>query len=229
MRAFHYNCRLELSLQVIDNRKISVLEKWELQSLGFGSSDKEISDLLDSENWHLFREHAALSKHYAEWGSGLSTFYVASQEVSVTVLTVETDPKWAEKILSVSITNSQKVQVRHADLGTVGRWGRPEGYSKIENVWNYSWAPFCSGVKPDLLLVDGRFRVHCFLESLLKARRGTKIIFDDYANRPAYHIVEKFIVPSEISGRQALFMVNTKFSDRWKIRKLSKRFSYVLD
>ena len=32
----------------------------------------------------------------------------------------------------------------------------------------------------DCVLVDGRFRVCCFLTSLKNAEQGTRIIFDDY-------------------------------------------------
>jgi hypothetical protein len=39
-------------------------------------------------------------------------------------------------------------------------------------------------VKPDLVLIDGRFRLACFLHPLLAAAPGTPILFDDYTNRP---------------------------------------------
>ena len=48
-----------------------------------------------------------------------------------------------------------------------------------------------------------------FLTSLKYAKTGTKIIFDDYFNRPEYHLVEEFVKPSEACGRQALFIKTT--------------------
>ena len=45
---------------------------------------------------------------------------------------------------------------------------------------------------PKLVIVGGRFRVCYFLTSLKFAEEGTKILFDDYANRPHYHFVEKY-------------------------------------
>lgn len=200
-----------------------------LRELGLGSNDSEINELLFSENWLLFRREVQSAKRYAEWGSGLSTFYAANQDSVVKVVTVETDPLWASRMLENRCNSSNKIEVKHVDLGPVGRWGRPESYSKIHKVKNYSEAPFTGGFSPDLVLVDGRFRVHCFLKALLKSKRGTVIIFDDYVDRPWYHIVEEFILPTEISGRQALFEVKTKLIDHWKIRKLSNRFMYVMD
>lgn len=198
-------------------------------SLKLGSTESDIKDLVFSDNWSLFRTHARFSSHFAEWGSGLSTFYAANQEINSRVVTVETDPMWSRKIYDTVAPNSEKIELRYIDFGPVRNWGRPESYSKIKNIWKYSSAPFSNGYSPDLILIDGRFRVHCFLESLLKARNGTKIIFDDYTNRPWYHIVEDFAAPIETSGRQALFSVNTKISRRKKIRELSKYFSYVMD
>lgn len=198
-------------------------------SLKLGSTESEIKDIVFSDNWSLFRTHAPFSTHFAEWGSGLSTFYVANQERNRKVVTVETDPTWSQRVSDTVVPNSEKIEIKYVDFGPVRNWGRPESYSKIENVWKYSSAPFSNGYSPDLILIDGRFRVHCFLESLLKARNGTKIIFDDYTNRPWYQIVEDFAIPIETSGRQALFVVNIKISRRSKIRELSKQFSYVMD
>lgn len=193
------------------------------------ATESGISDLLESENWLLFRKCVRDAEIYAEWGVGLSTFFVAEQEMSKKILSIETDPRWVEKAQLASHQAQSKITVKHIDMGPTIAWGRPEGYEKISNVWSYSSAPFFDGYQPDLILVDGRFRVHCFLEALLHAKRGTKIIFDDFQNRPWYHVVQQLIAPQEVSGRQALFIVDTKFSDRRKIRRLSKSFSYVMD
>ena len=45
---------------------------------------------------------------------------------------------------------------------------------------------------------------------LMNHESNTKIIFDDYNNRPYYHIIEKFITKEQICGRQALFVVKNK-------------------
>ena len=63
-------------------------------------------------------------------------------------------------------------------------------------------------ISPDLVLIDGRFRVFCFLTTVKLAPVGTKILFDDYINRPLYHVVEEFCEKIETCGRQALFEVS---------------------
>lgn len=58
------------------------------------------------------------------------------------------------------------------------------------------------------MLVDGRFRVACFLASLLSATPGTLIIRDDYAGRRGkYAIAESHAPLRAMLGRAALFEV----------------------
>lgn len=186
-------------------------------------------DLLFSEDWELFRQLAPSSKFYSEWGSGLSTLYVANQPNKSTVFSVETDPDWVKKVSEAKGLDIERIRFRYVDMGQVQGWGRPIGCSKIADVWKYSSAPFEQAHEPDLILIDGRFRVHCFLETLLRAQKGTRVIFDDYANRPWYHIVENFISPKHIIGGQSLFEVDTRLLDKWSIRRMSSKFSYVMD
>ena len=63
------------------------------------------------------------------------------------------------------------------------------------------------GLVPDLVLVDGRFRVACFLASILYARPGCRILFDDYAERSYYHTVTRFVPPARMIERMAEFSV----------------------
>jgi len=65
-----------------------------------------------------------------------------------------------------------------------------------------------AGLSPDLILVDGRFRVACFLASLLRGTPGTPILFDDYVGREErYAHVERYVKPSQPLGRTMLFEV----------------------
>jgi hypothetical protein len=69
-----------------------------------------------------------------------------------------------------------------------------------------------SNQQPDLILIDGRFHIACFLASILLAKPGTIILFDDYFDRPNYHVVEKYIKPSAKAGRMAEFILNASFN-----------------
>lgn len=83
-------------------------------------------------------------------------------------------------------------------------------------------------MKPDLVLIDGRFRLACFLHSQLAAETGTPILFDDYTNRPQYHLVEEFCPIEQSEGRQVLFSVPAEL-DRETIGRELEGFLLVRD
>ena len=60
------------------------------------------------------------------------------------------------------------------------------------------------------------------------AKTNSLIIFDDYNNRPYYHIVEEIVPIYKICGRQALFKV-PKFFNKKSAQKLLDNFTYVFD
>jgi hypothetical protein len=90
--------------------------------------------------------------------------------------------------------------IGHVDIGEVKDWGYPASYEKRENFQAYTDFLWVHDDKPDMVLVDGRFRVCCFLTTLLNANPGTVIIFDDYTNRQIYHVVEEIVRPRETCG-----------------------------
>ena len=106
--------------------------------------------------------------------------------------------------------------IEHCDIGTVGEWGTPKTREKIGDFWRYMATPWdvakAKNLRPDLILVDGRFRVASFLLSLVNARVGATILFDDYLNRPKYFEVENFCRLREKCGRMGVFTVDLNYS-----------------
>jgi hypothetical protein len=114
------------------------------------------------------------------------------------------------------------------NLGDLTKWGRPKSYKYrssfidyISGVWNFK-------SQADVILIDGRFRVACFLYSLIHAKKDSIIIFDDYLNRPWYHIVEDVIPLHDKCGRQAFFKVPATFNKNLA-QDLLIKFLYVFD
>lgn len=88
------------------------------------------------------------------------------------------------------------LHLTHCDLGEIGDWGTPINRDKSADFWRYMASPWDIAKRekliPDVVLIDGRFRVASFLYSLLSARVGTLLMFDDYLNREYYFVVENF-------------------------------------
>lgn len=191
--------------------------------------DKSESLLFDGEqNSLLFKKYIQSCKVYGEYGCGLSTDYVL-KNTNCSIVSIDSSNEWVMLVKNRS-NYSKRLDLHYIDVGGVGDWGRPIDFKKRENFKDYTDQLWEQNLKPDLVLIDGRFRVACFLTCLLKAPMGTVIIFDDYTNRPEYHIVEEFLEIKESFGRQAVFELRTLVSDeKTKINEALEKFSYVMD
>lgn len=206
-----------------------VLVPWEWirkRQAGSGKIDPPSApELFDGEG-ELFMRVVRESTRYAEYGVGLSTRYVAN-ETSSLVRSVDTSLEWIEKVRADLSADSRFVAY-HVDLGPVGEWGTPVGYERRHLIDDYLQAPFRDGFRPDCVLVDGRFRVAAFLTALLTSDVGTRIVFDDYVGRKYYHVVEEILRPSEVSCRQALFVVPSDLNHE-AAAQLIRDFRHVMD
>lgn len=168
------------------------------------SGDSLAPNLFDNEPNFLLSE-IGNCEHYGEYGTGASTQYVL-RSTNAAVTCVDSDEAWL-KAATKGDYNPNRLRAKHVDIGPTIAWGVPIGAAKITSFKEYTDWLWVQESKPDLVLIDGRFRVCCFLTTLHHAEPGCRIIFDDYNNRPQYHFVEKFLKPHDKVGRQALFEV----------------------
>lgn len=168
---------------------------------------------------------------YLEYGCGGSTVLAANSGVR-NIISVETSDEWAKAVRAKTNRFGANILVAHCDLGEVGDWGRPRDETKIREYYRYASLPWSLAkdrdVAPQLVLIDGRFRVACFLYSLICAPDGTTILFDDYTDRPHYHVVEQFCEVQNLCGRMAVFLVNNRFSIP-EIAEYFARYSLIAD
>ena len=177
----------------------------------------------------LFKKSIEDIKIYGEYGCGLSSTWILNN-TSSKVISVDSSKEWVKKVKKENRKHRSRMIINHVDLGKVGGWGRPISYLKCSNFSVYTDYIWKRSEKPKLVLVDGRFRVCCFLTSLKFADPGTKIIFADYVNRPQYHFVEKYVSRINECGRQCLFVVPSKSEiDMDSLNKDIDFFRFVMD
>lgn len=164
--------------------------------------------LFDGDD-ELFKDVLGRAEIYGEYGCGKSTKWVLNN-TSARVIAVDTSGQWVEEVRKDNVENNDRLNIQHTNLGDVGDWGRPIDYSKCASFSDYTDYLWKQLDKPSVVLIDGRFRVSCFLTCLKFANEGTQILFDDYTNRPFYHIVEKYVSRVRVCGRQCLFVVPSK-------------------
>ncbi|MGY6269841.1 O-linked N-acetylglucosamine transferase family protein [Achromobacter denitrificans] len=174
---------------------------------------------MEPEGQALLNERLRCAKVFLEYGSGGSSV-LASGYPLTRIYSVDSDRSFlravADKVKATGAPEDRYLPI-FADIGPTKAWGYPASMAKaalwpryVGEVWN---AMADRDETPDLILIDGRFRVASFLISALMAPAGCVILFDDYFDRAAYHVVERFIAPRRSAGRMAEFVVPARRPD----------------
>ncbi len=145
-----------------------------------------------------------------EYGSGGSTV-MAGEMTGKTIFAVESDPRWLRRMADWFAANPpvSPVTLHHGNIGETRKWGHPKGEADWRRFADYPLSVWDRPDfrHPDVVLVDGRFRVGCVLATALRILRPVVVMFDDYTPRAAYRAVERFVAPVGRIGRMARFEV----------------------
>tara|TARA_Y100001958_G_C21153987_1_gene489453 strand:+ start:166 stop:801 length:636 start_codon:yes stop_codon:yes gene_type:complete len=172
----------------------------------------------------FFLEKLKRSRYYFEYGSGSST--LIANKFKKKFLSIELDKLYYD-IIKKKI--NKKGKIKFINIGPVGEFSYPlvKLKGRIKKYVECIDEEFKKNTYPDLILVDGRFRVACCL-NLLKFEKINKgsctIIIDDYTKRKEYHILKSFFFIKKI-GRLAL--LKSKNISRNKIKKTLKENYFV--
>lgn len=143
-----------------------------------------------------------------EYGSGGSTL-LAARMPGKTVFAVESDPAWAIEVAghAAMTRRADLVVVHHVDIGPTHKWGAPTSRLHAPSFPDYPLAIWRMPgfVHPDVVLIDGRFRLACFAAVAMKIERPVTLFFDDYRSRRRYRAVERLAKPVAMIGRMAKF------------------------
>ncbi len=123
------------------------------------------------------------AEHYVEFGAGGSTCF-ASRRVKASVTAVDSSQKWLDKVASYCAETATQIQPHLvlADIGPTGDWGFPTGTSHMKSWPDYHEAIWQNPATrdTDFFLVDGRFRIACFMQILLRCRPDALIAIHDF-------------------------------------------------
>ncbi len=175
------------------------------------TANPRLEPTLGEEGQTLLSEALAGAQTYLEFGCGGSTASAIAAGVS-TIVSVESDPEWATSVAGYAKANGRPdVEVLHADVGPTRSWGYPADDSAVDRWPTYAMRPWASlhaqGLTPDLVLIDGRFRLACLAISLLTCAPGTPLLFDDYVDRAVYHELDDISPDRSVHGRLVRFVV----------------------
>lgn len=178
--------------------------------------DIPLTPWMDDEGFTFYKKCIANSNCYLEYGCGGSTIYTEKNSRVESIISVDSDETWVLAIKNKLRFSNKRLFIEYCNIGETGDWGVPKNNSHFKNYWNYMTTPWeCArkeSLNPDLILIDGRFRVASFLYSIVCSELNTTILFDDYTNRPEYHVCEEFCKLKETAGRMAIFTKINSYS-----------------
>lgn len=172
-----------------------------------------------------FKEYLSAATNYFEFGAGGSTVLASSYQNLKRVISVESDPSWIQKISA--FVNPIRCKLVHGDIGPVKEWGHPvnllEQESSLSNYWMELPRQIESEkVVPDLILIDGRFRVMCCLTAFKYAPEAI-ICIHDFTIRPVYHEVLRFYYILRTVGT-FVFLKGKTDIDMRELAEVEKRY-----
>lgn len=175
--------------------------------------------LMSTKEIEMFQLYLQKSKTYVEYGSGGSTCLACKTECIEHITTIESNDNWVNKIkqddsVKQRLEKGSIVFIVIDILGNPHFWGFPINNTKKENWPLYSQAiRTTSNTPPDMILIDGRFRVACAIQAFLLSDATTMILIHDYENRSHYHIVLEFLDVVEKVDTLVVFRKRTDIDD----------------
>lgn len=144
-------------------------------------------------------------ENFLEFGAGGSTTLAARAGVK-RIASVESDVQWLDLLAQRPEIAAVDFTALHIDIGPTGAWGMPRDPASAPK-----WPAYHQAVwrklawQPDLVLVDGRFRVACALATILNCAPDTKIVIHDFWDRPQYHVVLRYLETLERTDTLGVF------------------------
>lgn len=152
----------------------------------------------------FFNDQLSRSSRYIEYGAGGST--VLAARLGTSFVSVETDAFYCSLVRKkVGSTNGHIV---YADIGLTEEYGVPligrATPRRIAKWRNYAETPWKFISDPDLVLIDGRFRVLCAVTCIARMRRDAVLVFDNF-DRGGYQDFLTFAEPVQTFGSTVAF------------------------
>ena len=142
--------------------------------------DTRLPILMSENERELFVKSISESKEYLEFGSGGSTFIVL-KTTKANVISIESDINWINHMRDNKTIFEEEQFCRlkfvHIDIGEISSIGMPKDKSKMESYPKYSEEIFKrldknKVDKIDTVLIDGRFRVACTLNTIINCNKN---------------------------------------------------------
>lgn len=142
---------------------------------------------MSDREFSLFEKYTRKGNHVLEYGAGGSTFYFIKRYKKIT--TIENNEPYYQYMKTLgTVKRNKRLNLQYIDTGKSLSWGRPADTEKKENwplYYRKAWTDLHLPL-PDVIFIDGRFRVMCALEAINYINSDTVVIIHDFSSREYY-------------------------------------------
>ena len=194
-------------------------------------NDNEPSNLekgiprMDNSEIAFLQTYLLKSENVFEFGCGGSTIFISNNQNIKNIHSVDSDIDWINKVKE---DLPKKTKLRYIDINADSHnWGHPKDHSKIDDWPKYSSALLkIRNFFPDLILVDGRFRVACALKSISRMKKDSYLMIHDYTL--IHQRVENYFNIVDKARNLYVFNKKNNINER-ELKKDIKRYEYICD
>lgn len=194
---------------------------------GRGVIGTHMKPVLSEAELVLFTSFLGHADSYLEFGAGGSTCLAASR-VRRSVVSVDSSRDWMQRVAAACAARQGLTpELLVVDIGPLGQWGWPADNSARSRWPDYHEAVWQAPerAEADVFMVDGRFRVACVMQILLRCRPNAVICVHDFSERPDYHPIRD--VAHELASADTLSVFQRRAGqDEGRIRAMLEQHRF---
>lgn len=171
---------------------------------------KVLRACMSADDQAMLRSYAEKATSVLEFGIGGSTGIFAEYE-HLHLTGIDSHPDWIAHCNAdpriAALEAKGQLSLHHVDIGPVREWGFPADPATARKWPRYSldiWQKLGSQ-EPDMVFVDGRFRLSCALQSLLRLPDLKYLSMHDFWNREHYFPILDFVTVLDRTDHLGVF------------------------
>lgn len=177
----------------------------------------------------LFEKYTDKGENVVEFGAGGSTVVFLRKKKKI--ISIENNKPYLDFINSIHYirkgTANKQLGFKYVDTGEIKKWGRLKNDLKKEDWPQYYqtiWDEY-NIANPDIVLIDGRFRVMCALNAIPYINRNTIVLFHDFTCPKKYNSILQFF--DVIDYADSLYVLRVKnIINNESLEAMKKEFQY---
>ncbi|WP_288764181.1 hypothetical protein [uncultured Weeksella sp.] len=190
--------------------------------------------IMHEDEKELLKKYIKNTQNYLEFGLGGSTIFTLLNS-KAKIISVDTNESWIASMMKYKIIRKNipsRLEILFVNIGETKFWGYP-----VSNEKKHTFERFSKEVYEkypdnlyDFVLVDGRFRVACVLQTIISQINNKKIIIavHDYSFRKEYQIIEQFLEIKEKANSLYIFEMKENI-DIDLVNKLYDEYKEIAD